>query len=55
MTRTGRTLAAAVLALAVTGVWLAPAQAQDKPGRIVCWKDKTGKVVGCGDKVPLEY
>ncbi len=23
--------------------------------RIVCWKDKTGKVVGCGDTVPPEY
>ena len=22
---------------------------------IVCWKDKSGKVVGCGDKVPPEY
>src|SRR4030095_3246872 len=30
--------------------------AQDKSsGRIVCWKDKSGKIVGCGDKVPLEY
>jgi hypothetical protein len=24
-------------------------------GKIVCWKDAAGKVVGCGDKVPLEY
>ena len=24
-------------------------------GKIVCWKDKAGKVVGCGDKVPPEY
>lgn len=23
--------------------------------RIVCWKDKSGKVVGCGDTVPPEY
>src|SRR3954463_8786520 len=23
--------------------------------KIVCWKDKSGKVVGCGDKVPPEY
>jgi hypothetical protein len=28
------------------------AQAQQK---IVCWKDKTGKVVGCGDRVPPEF
>lgn len=24
-------------------------------GRIVCWKDANGKVVGCGDRVPPEY
>ena len=24
-------------------------------GKIVCWKDKSGKVVGCGDTVPPEY
>lgn len=24
-------------------------------GRIVCWKDDSGKVIGCGDRVPLEY
>jgi chromosome segregation ATPase len=23
--------------------------------KIVCWKDKTGKVIGCGDKVPPEF
>jgi len=28
-----------------------PAMAQ----KIVCWKDKTGKVVGCGDRVPPEF
>jgi DNA repair exonuclease SbcCD ATPase subunit len=28
-----------------------PAAAQ----KIVCWKDKSGKVVGCGDKVPPEF
>ena len=33
---------------------VAPAQSKDK-GRIVCWKDKSGKTVGCGDKVPPEY
>ena len=38
------------LALAITGV--GPVAAQS---RIVCWKDKTGKVVGCGDTVPPEY
>ena len=24
-------------------------------GKIVCWKDASGKTVGCGDKVPAEY
>lgn len=24
-------------------------------GKIVCWKDASGKVVGCGDRVPPEY
>jgi hypothetical protein len=24
-------------------------------GKIVCWKDDSGKVVGCGDTVPPEY
>src|SRR5688572_15556951 len=23
--------------------------------KIICWKDKSGKTVGCGDKVPPEY
>ena len=30
-------------------------QAQAQTGKIVCWKDKAGKTVGCGDKVPPEY
>jgi predicted RNase H-like nuclease (RuvC/YqgF family) len=38
--------------LLATGV----AQAQNKgSGKIICWKDKSGKVVGCGDTVPPEY
>lgn len=37
---------AAVLILGAHG-----AQAQ----KIVCWKDKAGKVVGCGDRVPPEF
>jgi hypothetical protein len=33
-----------------------PAPAQQKSsGGVVCWKDKSGKTVGCGDKVPPEY
>ncbi len=32
------------------------AYAQSQPAsKIVCWKDKSGRVIGCGDKVPPEY
>ena len=32
------------------------ASAQSQPtSKIVCWKDKSGRVIGCGDKVPPEY
>jgi len=41
-----------LVGLALTVAGAAPVAAQ---GRIVCWKDKTGKVVGCGDTVPPEY
>jgi hypothetical protein len=41
---------AAGCAAVVIGVLAAPSHA-----KIVCWKDKAGKVVGCGDTVPPEY
>ncbi len=41
---------AAVLVAFVGGTALA-----QKSSKIVCWKDKSGKTVGCGDKVPPEY
>ena len=43
-------VAAVATALFVLGTPLALAQ-----GKIVCWKDASGKVVGCGDKVPAEF
>jgi hypothetical protein len=51
---------AAALALALAAFFADTALAQTKgsaggSGKIVCWKDKTGKVIGCGDKVPPEY
>lgn len=47
-----RSIFAALLALCV----VSGANAQSKSGgNIVCWKDASGKVVGCGDKVPPEY
>ncbi len=42
--------AALTLALAAGSA----AAAESKP-KIVCWKDKAGKVVGCGDTIPPEY
>ena len=45
---------AAALAIALAALFSGSALAQSK-GRIVCWKDKSGKVIGCGDKVPPEY
>lgn len=50
MAEHARSLALAVAALAAA-VLAVPAPAQ----KIVCWKDKTGKVVGCGDRVPPEF
>lgn len=43
-----RSVAALVLACAMAPAAFAQA-------KIVCWKDASGKVVGCGDKVPAEY
>ena len=43
---------------AAAGVALAlalPAAGFAQSGKIVCWKDSTGKVIGCGDKLPPEY
>jgi|GEM_PF-2449538 len=41
------------LALAASAMTVS---AQSKGGgNIVCWKDASGKTIGCGDRVPLEY
>ncbi len=50
MNEKNRILIAAACAAAVLAAQPAVTQA-----KIVCWKDKTGKVVGCGDSVPPEY
>jgi chromosome segregation ATPase len=56
MVNDSRVLAPAVLAVALAGLVAGTAMAQSKgSGKIVCWKDKAGKVVGCGDRVPPEY
>lgn len=45
-------LAAAATALIVVSGTVAAAQSTS---RIICWKDESGRVVGCGDRVPPEY
>ncbi len=42
----------AAVTVAVTAFGVPAAFAQ---GKIVCWRDASGKVVGCGDKVPAEF
>ena len=49
-----RAFLAAALAMALAALIPVSVLAQSK-GKIICWKDKSGKVVGCGDKVPPEY
>lgn len=50
-----RVIFSASLAIALTALLAGTALAQSKGGRIICWKDKSGKVIGCGDRVPPEY
>lgn len=49
-----RAIVAAALGMALATFIPGSVLAQSK-GKIICWKDKTGKVVGCGDKVPPEF
>lgn len=46
---------ALLLAVTAAGLIALGAPAGNAHGKIVCWKDAAGKVVGCGDKVPAEY
>lgn len=51
-----RAFFATALAMALAFLFAGTALAQPKGGgRIICWTDKSGKVVGCGDRVPPEY
>jgi len=51
-----RAFFAAALAMVLAAFLAGTVLAQSKgSGKIICWKDKSGKVVGCGDKVPPEY
>jgi hypothetical protein len=46
-------LSALAAAIAAVAMFATPPAALAQ--KIVCWKDKTGKVVGCGDRVPPEF
>jgi hypothetical protein len=51
-----RSLLAIALAHFALASLPAAAQPSDKgAGKIICWKDKSGKIVGCGDRVPPEF
>lgn len=52
MPKSCRPILAAALAIALASLLPSAALGQKK---IICWKDKSGKVVGCGDSVPPEY
>ena len=52
MLRASHVFLAPALALVLAAFAPGDAAAQKK---IVCWKDKAGKVVGCGDTVPPEF
>jgi hypothetical protein len=52
MLKASHLLVAPAFAVALAALVAGDALAQKK---IVCWKDKAGKVVGCGDTVPPEY
>jgi hypothetical protein len=47
-------MSAALATVAVLGL-LAVQGVATAQSKIVCWKDKSGKVIGCGDKVPPEF
>ena len=49
---TGISFAAVAVAMFA---FCAPVVHAQSTGKIVCWKDASGKTVGCGDKVPAEY
>jgi hypothetical protein len=56
MLKPRRAKIASAIVLALAAIIAIPVMAQSKAGgKFVCWKDKTGKVVGCGDSVPPEY
>jgi hypothetical protein len=56
MLKPRRAKIASAIVLALAAIIAIPVMAQSKGGsKFVCWKDKTGKVVGCGDSVPPEY
>ena len=56
MLKLTRAFLAAALAMVLAAFMAGTVLAQSKgSGKIICWKDKSGKVVGCGDKVPPEF
>lgn len=50
-----RRLLPSIAAGAAALLWIAAAPPAVQAQKIVCWKDKAGKVIGCGDRVPPEF
>lgn len=57
MPKNTRAIIAAALAAALAMFFPGAAVAQSYRGgsKILCWKDKAGKIIGCGDNIPPEY
>jgi hypothetical protein len=55
MSQLNHKLAALIAVAGLTFSLCFPATAHAQRAKIVCWKDASGKVIGCGDKVPPEY
>lgn len=56
MLKLTRAILTAALGMALAALVPGSVLAQSKSkGKIICWKDKSGKVVGCGDRVPPEF
>lgn len=55
MSQVNHKLAALIAVAAVTFPLCFPGAAHAQRAKIVCWKDASGKIIGCGDKVPPEY
>ena len=55
MTNQNQSLRTLALTAGLAFALIFPIAGMAQSGKIVCWKDGAGKVIGCGDKLPPEY